>query len=188
MPLGFGDPMRILAIADDDSLIGHLALDSVELLISLGDIWDSTIARARDRYRPKQIFGVRGNHDSAAPFASFVRPLHLAVETHSGITFGGFDGSWKYKPRGHYLFEQQEVIDRLASFPRVDVFVAHNSPRGWHERDSDVHQGFDGFIRYIERAKPHFFIHGHQHLSQTSRIGDTTVIGIFGERILEVDT
>ena len=60
--------------------------------------------------------------------------------------------SWCDKPRGHSLYEQAEVEHLMASFPPVDVFVAHNSPRHVHDRDDDVHFGFEAFVRYLERA------------------------------------
>ena len=47
------------------------------------------------------------------------------------------DAPPKYKPRGHYLFEDSEVEQQLLTFPPVDVFVAHNSPRCVHDRDDD---------------------------------------------------
>ena len=75
----------------------------------------------------------------------------------------------------------------MRGFPQVDVFVAHNSPRGLHERDSDVHQGFDGLLAYVERAKPRLFIHGHQHLDATTVLGDTTIISVFGERLIKIE-
>jgi uncharacterized protein len=79
------------------------------------------------------------------------------------------------KPGGHYLYEQSEVEYLLTSFPPVDVFVAHNSPRYIHDRDDNVHFGFEAFVRYIERTRPLWFLHGHQHLDQETRIGDTSV-------------
>jgi predicted phosphodiesterase len=82
--------MRAIAIADDDSLVGHLDTSSVDVLISLGDLWDATIESASDRYYPNRIFAVRGNHDSGAPFQPFVTRLHLTVESYFGMTFGGF--------------------------------------------------------------------------------------------------
>lgn len=157
--------LRAVVIADDDGLVGHLEVGPVDLLISLGDLWDSTIDKARERYRPARAFAVRGNHDSNAPFTSSVTPLHGSVVHHAGMSFGGFNGSWRYKPRGHHLYEQEEVRKALESFPRVDVFVAHNSPAGCHERDTEVHQGFEGFRDYILRARPKYFLHGHQHLA-----------------------
>ena len=121
--------MRVITIADDDSLVGKMDGESADVLISLGDIWDSTIEKAQAAYGCTTVFAVKGNHDSAAPFPSSVTDLHFNVTRHEGIRFGGFSGSWKYKPRGHHMFEQFEVTKALRSFPAVDVFVAHNSPR-----------------------------------------------------------
>ncbi len=187
MPTVSNTPVRTIVIADDDALVGHLEAGPVDLLISLGDLWDSTIEKACARYGPKMTLAVRGNHDSDAPFASFIAPLHGTMEHYAGMTFGGFNGSWRYKPRGHHLYDQEEVSRALRSFPRVDVFVAHNSPARCHERDDDVHQGFEGFRDYILRAKPKYFLHGHQHLSATTTIGSTTVIGVFGETIIDFE-
>ena len=178
--------MRILAIADDDDLVGQIELRTVDLLVSLGDLMDSTIEKAYAKYAPVNTFSVRGNHDADVPFAPFVTPLHGAIQSIAGLTFGGFGGSWRYKPRGCHLYEQEEVTRLLRTFPAVDVFVAHNSPRGVHERDRDTHQGFDGFLEYIQRARPKYFLHGHQHRSAITRIGETTVIGVFGETFIDI--
>jgi Icc-related predicted phosphoesterase len=180
--------MHTIAIADDDSLVGHLAPARCDLLLCLGDLWDASIEKAYARYTPGKAFGIRGNHDTDAPFPFYVTPLHFTIEEYGGLKFGGFNGSWRYKPKGHHLYEQEEVCRMLRHFPRVDVFVAHNSPRGIHERGGDTHQGFDGFLSYIETAKPRYFIHGHQHLSAITRIGETEVIGVFGEATLNIKT
>ena len=179
--------MRVIAIADDDSLVGKLPNESAELLIALGDLWDSTIDKANNAYRCSTTFAVKGNHDSAGAFPASVTDLHLSVVEHSGLVFGGFAGSWKYKPRGHHLYEQEEVTSALSAFPAVDVFVAHNSPRGIHERDTEVHQGFDAFLDYIDRAQPRFFLHGHQHVNRTSKLGGTNIVGVFGETVLNFE-
>ena len=179
--------MRVITIADDDSLVGKMDGESADVLISLGDIWDSTIEKAQAAYGCTTVFAVKGNHDSAAPFPSSVTDLHFNVTRHEGIRFGGFSGSWKYKPRGHHMFEQFEVTKALRSFPAVDVFVAHNSPTGFHERDSDVHQGFEAFADYIDRVQPRYFLHGHQHVNQVSQKGETTIIGVFGEATIDLE-
>ncbi len=172
--------MRAIAIADDDSLVGHLDTQA-EVLLALGDLWESTIERAASLYGSKTTLAVKGNHDSAAPFPTPIQNAHLAVAEVGGLLFGGFAGSWKYKPRGHHLFEQYEVHSALSSFPRVDVFIAHNSPGGYHERDNDTHQGFSAFTDYIDRAEPRLFIHGHQHTNAVSQRNNTTILGVFGE-------
>ena len=178
--------MHAIVIADDDSKVGHLPREPVDLLISLGDLWDGSIEKASARYAPGKVFAVRGNHDRDLPFPEGVTSLHGAVVSYGGLRFGGFEGSWRYKPRGHHLYEQEEVTRLLQAFPPVDVFVAHNSPRGIHERDGEVHQGFDAFVDYIRRVRPRYFIHGHQHLEITTRIEDTTIIGVFGEKKMEL--
>jgi uncharacterized protein len=178
--------IRAIVIADDDGLVGQCPAESADLLISLGDLWDKTIEKACRRHEWKKVYGIKGNHDSNAPFPSFVTPLHCSTDTFCGLSFGGFDGSWKYKPRGHFLFEQDEVRNMLRNFPRVDVFVAHNSPAGVHERDLDVHQGFNAFMEYLLKHQPKFFIHGHQHVNRVTMIGDTQVIGVFGENLIEL--
>ena len=179
--------MLTVAIADDDSLVGRLDVDEIDLLFCLGDLWDATIEKSCERYHPKKVFAVRGNHDGIGPFASHVTPLHLTIVEYGGMTFAGFEGSWRYKPRGHHLFDQEEVSRMLRGFPLVDVFVAHNSPRGCQERDEDVHQGFDAFLEYIKTEQPRYFIHGHQHLDAITRIGATTVISVFGEKLIEIE-
>ena len=74
--------------------------------------------------------------------------LHLRVVTlANGLRIGGFNGSWKYKPRGHFLYDQDEAAVLLQQLPAVDILVTHNSPADVHERDADVHQGFlDGLL------------------------------------------
>ena len=179
--------MNIIVIGDDDSLIGHLDAGDVDLLLSVGDLHDSSIEKAIAYYRPKKIFAVRGNHDSNMPFPSWATSLHSTIESFQGITFGGFNGSWRYKPRGNYLYDQEQVSQMLCDFPHVDIFVAHNCPRGIHERDEYVHQGFVAFLDYIERTSPVYFIHGHQHIKEITQYGKTTIIGIFGETIIHLD-
>jgi predicted phosphodiesterase len=179
--------MRTILISDDDLLVGKLQADRCDVLICLGDLWEQTIARAVALYKPNHALGVRGNHDRPGPFPPPFRDVHLEVAEIEGIRFGGFNGSWKYKPVGHHLHQQEEVSMMLEGFPAVDVFVAHNSPRGVHEKDDDVHQGFLAFRDYIERVQPRYFLHGHQHVDQISVLGETKVVGVYGEKALDLD-
>jgi Icc-related predicted phosphoesterase len=178
--------MNVLIIADDESL-GPKVLDcNVDVLISCGDLPDELILGAAKKCHCKEILAVKGNHDSGAAFAPPIRDLHLTVFPFHGLKFGGFCGSWKYKPRGNYLFENSEVERFLTGFPAVDIFVTHNSPRQVHDREDDVHIGFVAFNQYIERAKPKLMLHGHQHQNIESLVGRTRVIGTFGHRMLVV--
>jgi len=179
--------MKIILISDDDIQVGHLPVKDVDLLVSLGDLYDQTILRAVKRYEPSHTLALRGNHDTPDPFPPPIRDLHLQTLSIDGITLGGFGGSWKYKPRGFHLFEQEEVAHLLRNFPPVDVFLAHNSPAGIHERDDHVHQGFEAFQEYIYRAQPRWFFHGHQHRDLVTQLGGTTIVGVYGEKLVEMD-
>ena len=180
--------MNLLIIADDESVLHQLPAVRADLLISCGDLPDEIILKAAEKCSCRQIFAVKGNHDSGAPFRDPIQDLHLNTISFEGITFGGFCGSWKYKPRGHYLFEQSEVETLLSPFPRVDVFITHNSPHQVHDREDDVHTGFVAFNSYIMRSHPRFHLHGHQHINKESQIGQTRVIGTFGYRQLVIPT
>ncbi len=157
-----------------------------DLLVACGDVRDDLILKAAELSACRKIFAVKGNHDLPTDFPSPVSDLHLNVECFDGLRFGGFNGCWKYKPRGNYLYGQDEARQLLASFPRVDVFIAHNSPKGIHDKDDDVHSGFEAFNEYIARADPKYMFHGHQHLSAESILGRTRVVGVFGHAMIEM--
>ncbi len=178
--------VKMLAIADTDDIPELKEVPEADILISCGDVADQTILRIAEISRCSRIFAVKGNHDSGGPFSPPILDLHLTVRKHCGISFGGFNGSWKYKPKGYFLYEQDEIQRLLASFPPVDVFVAHNSPRYVHDREDEIHIGFDAFKTYIDRTQPKLFLHGHQHIDQETLIGRTRVIGIYGQKLLEL--
>jgi Icc-related predicted phosphoesterase len=177
--------MKLLVLADDDTVERRLDHEPADVLISCGDLDDLIIVRVAARVGAAQLLAVKGNHDSSGAFATPIVDLHQRTHSIDNVRFGGFAGSWRYKPRGNYLFDQQEVEQLLADYPPVDVFVAHNSPREIHDRNDDVHFGFDAFVTYINRAKPRLFVHGHQHVNQETQVGETRVIGVFGSRRLE---
>jgi uncharacterized protein len=179
--------MKILIIADEDSFIKTLTREPADVLVSCGDIADPVILQTAKEAQCSRIFAVKGNHDGAGPFPAPILDLHLRTEVFGSLTFGGFRGAWRYKPRGHFLYDEDEVAELVAAFPPVDVFVAHNSPRHVHDREDEVHLGFEAFVTYIHRVQPRFFLHGHQHATQETRIGETRVIGVYGQQRLEIE-
>ncbi len=72
--------------------------------------------------------------DSFTKWVNAARWGQPALIEHEGVRFGGLNGSWKYKPRGHFLYEQGEAESLLATLPPVDILLSHNSPRGIHDR------------------------------------------------------
>ena len=177
--------MKILAIADIDDFHWNYGPGQADVLLSCGDVSDQVILEAANAYNCRVIFAVKGNHDTPIPFDKPIVDLHLQSHEYAGLRFGGLNGSWKYKPRGHYLYEQGEVESFLSAFPPVDIFLSHNSPRGIHDKEDGVHYGFDGLNTYLAKAKPKLLIHGHQHAEKETVVAETRVLGVYGYKIIE---
>ncbi|HEX7503541.1 MAG TPA: metallophosphoesterase [Acidobacteriota bacterium] len=178
--------MILLALADIDDLSWQGGRGRADALLALGDMADQVILQATEAWQAAAVFAVRGNHDSAAPFPPPIVDLHLRTAELGGLRFGGLNGCWQYKPRGAFLYYQEEAEAFLESFPAVDVFISHNSPRRVHDREDDVHTGFSALNSYIERAAPRLLLHGHQHRERETLVGATRVIGIYGWSVIEV--
>lgn len=178
--------MEILAIADIDDFHWKHGTGQADVLLSCGDVCDQVILEAAEARGCGTILAVKGNHDSNAPFADPIVDLHRQVYEHCGVRFGGLNGSWRYKPRGYFLYDQEEVELILADFPAVDIFLSHNSPRGTHDKEDEVHYGFDALNTYIAQQKPSILVHGHQHVDVETRAGETRVIGLYGQKLIEI--
>ena len=178
--------MRLLILADMDDFHWTHGGGQAEAVVACGDVADPVILEAAQAYGCATILAVKGNHDRPAGFTGPIADLHLRVVECGGLRFAGLNGSWRYKPRGHFLYEQEEVGHLLRAFPAVDVFVSHNSPRGIHDREDDVHIGFDGLTAYIARAAPRLLVHGHQHVNRETQAGQTRVVAIYGHRLIDI--
>jgi len=178
--------MKILAIADIDDFKWNYDSGKAERLMSCGDVSDQVILEAAEAYDCQTIFAVKGNHDNPVTFERPILDLHLQIREHSSLRIGGLNGSWKYKPRRYFLYDQWEVDCFLSNFPPVDILLSHNSSRGIHDREDEVHYGFDGLNTYIYKAEPKLLIHGHQHVNRETVVGTTRVIGVFGFKVIEV--
>ena len=178
--------MKILAIADIDDLYCTNGPGRADILLSCGDVCDQVILDAAEACGAGKVFAIKGNHDRDVPFADPIIALHLNVVEHDGLTFGGLNGCWKYKSHGPFLYEQSEVDQMLETLSAVDVLICHNSPRGIHDRDDKVHFGFDALNTYIERCQPKMLIHGHQHVNTETQVGGTRVIGVYGNRLIDI--
>jgi len=178
--------MKILAIADIADLRWQHGTGKADVLLSCGDVVEPVIIEAAQAYGCDAILAVKGNHDLPTPFSPPIVDLHCRLYEHRGISFGGLNGSWKYKPRGHFLYKQKEVEEMLAAFPRVDIFLSHNSPQGVHDKADGIHHGFSGLSTYIAGAQPGVVTHGHQHLDKTTKRNRTQIVGVYQHKIIEI--
>ncbi len=178
--------MKLLVLADIDDFHWHGGSGCADVLLALGDIADSVILQAAGAWNCPQVFAVKGNHDADAPFPAPIVDLHRRTAEKGGLRFGGLNGCVQYKPRGAFLYYQEEVDAFLEGFPPVDIFVSHNSPLGVHDRDDEIHTGFSALNAYIDRVSPRLLLHGHQHEERETRMGETRVIGVYGWKVIEL--
>jgi predicted phosphodiesterase len=122
--------MRLLVLADNDAFTWAGPHQPVDLVISCGDVYDPLILTAAKACSATRIVAVKGNHDLPSTFPPPIVDLHLEVVTlPNGLRIGGFNGSWRYKPRGNFLYSQEEAAALIGQLPPVDILVAHNSPQ-----------------------------------------------------------
>ncbi len=178
--------MKALVLCDHDlPTFKELPAGTVDVILGCGDIQDSALLQAHTRYGVP-IFAVKGNHDVEGGFPKPIVDLHLNIETFQGLTLGGHEGAPRYKPGGRYLFEETQVVQQMAFFPRVDVFIAHSPPRGIHDRDDVVHRGFQAFREYIRKQRPRVVIHGHVDLDKETVFGETRIVAAVGAKVVDL--
>jgi Icc-related predicted phosphoesterase len=187
--------MKILAIADrapnkkiKDILLEH---SDISLICTLGDLdYFDLIELADIQHIPK--IGVYGNHDSGTYFENLgIINLHLKTFQFGGYTFGGFQGSVRYKENPYaIMYTQEEAFELLKDFPYVDVMIAYCPPYGINDEPEELaHQGFKALREYIETKKPKYFFHGHTYPREENLITkfyETQIIYVYGEKIVEI--
>ncbi|MCX6818425.1 MAG: metallophosphoesterase [Candidatus Aenigmarchaeota archaeon] len=175
--------MKILAISDYDPETIEIPDKAIDLIITCGDInfqaYQSLVRKTDLEKVP--VFGVAGNHDYYELDCNDllrVRNIHLTKTEFNGYTFGGFEGSVKYK-KGKHQYTDEEVLELMQDFPRVDIFIAHHPPKGIHDNPNErIYTGFAAFSKYIDEKKPDYFIHGHVHKDLKTVVGKTSIISL----------
>lgn len=184
--------MKILVIADTppkQSLKELAYTEKVNLICTLGDLDIFALEELRDITDIPKI-GVYGNHCTGQYFDSLgIENLHLKTKTIEGVTFGGFEGSLRYKPNPRaIMYTQDEAREMIRDFPKVDVMIAHSPPYGIHDEPGDLtHEGLHALKDYIEEKQPRYFLHGHTHPALETALTpykQTNVVFIFGERVI----
>ena len=184
--------MKILVIADrppKTSIKETVQKENIDLIIVLGDLDYFQISDLVNITIPK--IGVYGNHCSGNYFNDLgIKNMHLETFNLSGLSFGGFEGSHKYKEDEYAkMYTQEQAIELLKDFPYVDVFIAHSSPRGINDEDDLAHQGLEALRTYIEKNKPKYFLHGHTYPKsgqEISKLNSTEIIYVQGDKVIDL--
>lgn len=129
--------------------------------------------------------------------------LDRKVVDFRGALFAGLEGSFRYNKGDHQYNEAQMrrhiakmgpklFWNRVRFKKSVDVLITHASPRGIHDKDDNAHRGFESYLRFIEKYRPKYLLHGHIHIydRREERITEykgTQIINCYDYQILDLD-
>ncbi len=186
--------LRLLVLADrpPSRRISDIIKETpVDAIVTLGDLELSQI-RELELIGDIPKLGVYGNHCSGSYMDGLgIVNMHLQVVTVKGVTFGGFEGSVRYKDSPYAkMYTQEQASVLLKDFPRVDVMLTHCPPYGINDDVTDLaHTGFLALRAYLKERRPAYLLHGHTYPTDASlvrRYEDTDIEYVFGEKILEI--
>jgi len=146
--------LRLLAIADrapSRRISDIVATTPVDVIVTLGDL---ELSQIRDLELITDIpkLGVYCNHCSGSYMDTVgLTNMRLNTVIVKGISFGGFEGSVRYKESAYAkMYTQEEASALLKDFPRVDVMLTHCPPFGINDDQGDLsHTGFIGLLTHI---------------------------------------
>lgn len=185
--------MRVLAIADQppkNPIQVTVKNDDIDLIITLGDLEYAQIAELELITNIPKI-GVYGNHCTPGYMEQLgIVDMHLNTIEVNGMTFGGFDGSHRYKnDQFAKMYTQDEAVELMKDFPYVDVFIAHSPPAGINDEDDPAHTGLIAIRNYLDQKQPKYFFHGHTYPTQDSLVqkyNNTNVVYVTADKIVEL--
>ena len=197
--------MKVLVVADEESRYYYDCyqpgrLDGIDLIISCGDLSRSYLEFLVTLGNCPLLY-VRGNHDDS--FADHPPEGCLCIEDkvfrYRGIRFAGLGGSYRYRPDGLYMYTEKQMARRIRKLwwkirknKGVDVLVTHAPAFGLGDLDTLQHRGFRCFLKFMEKYKPRYMLHGHVHRNYgfkipiTQRYLDTTIINACGAYLLDL--
>ena len=196
--------MKLLLVSDkEDAYIwdhfDHDRFADIDLILSCGDLKADYLSYLVTMIN-KPLFYVPGNHDKTYAHhpPEGCDSLDGKVICYQGLRIAGLGGSMRYNI-GPNQYTEQEMHSRLSRLKRsiwlkggLDIFISHSPAYGMCDGHDLCHTGFQCFTDLIDKFKPRYFIHGHNHLDygKFSRIcsrSDTQIINAFGYYILDTD-
>ena len=197
--------MKVLVVADEESRYYYDCyqpgrLDGIDLIISCGDLSRSYLEFLVTLGNCPLLY-VRGNHDDS--FADHPPEGCLCIEDkvflYRGIRFAGLGGSYRYQPDGINMYTEEQMARRIRKLwwkiPKnkgVDVLVTHAPAFGKGDLDTIPHRGFRCFLKFMEKYRPRYMLHGHVHrnygfkIPVTQRYLDTEIINACGAYLLDL--
>lgn len=196
--------MKILTVSDTEcaALWDHYRperLRNVDLIVSCGDIKREYLEFLVTMTNKPVLF-VPGNHDKGYVEhpPEGCENIDDTVFTYRGIRFLGLGGC-KFYNDTVYQYTEKQMAKRIRKLrwklhrsKGVDVIVTHAAPKGMGDRQDPAHQGFECFLKLMDRYRPRYLVHGHVHMNYDSDIprvmtyGDTEIINAYERYTIEI--
>lgn len=206
--------IKVLAISDqEESLIGSPRIKErfgdIDLVLSCGDL-PYTYMEYIAVMLPVPCLYVHGNHDHELYLSNgYVLRKPGGWQNVDGRTIivknewiiGGLEGCLRYRRSAPYQYSEAELrhkitrmtlsmmVNRVFYGRFIDILITHAPPSGIHDGQDASHQGFEALLRFMQRFRPRYLLHGHQHRIGTQKwhttYEDTEVMNIFPFHSLE---
>ncbi len=147
------------------------------------------------------LYYVKGNHDiryeKKRPMGCM--DIHGKIVKFNGLNILGLGGSlWYNGGMNQYTDAQMKKIIRNMTLSiwwnrGIDILITHSPPRHVNDAEDPCHRGFQSFVRFIEKHRPHYLIHGHIHKhfdnkeERTAIVNQTKVINTYGYNIIQIN-
>ncbi|MBW4435523.1 MAG: metallophosphoesterase family protein [Pleurocapsa minor GSE-CHR-MK-17-07R] len=200
--------MKILFVSDlvtqqlENAAHMRRRYSDVELVVSCGDM-PSGYLEFITSVLSVPLFYVCGNHDIHYE----ERPpgginLHRRILEYKGLTFVGLEGSMRYnKEPLQYSDRDMASMVWKFGFPLwfrrmrgigVDVFVTHSPAKGIHDLPDLTHTGFKSFLKFMDRHKPRYMVHGHVHtydnrVQTITQYKETCIMNVYPFKVLDIE-
>lgn len=195
--------LKVLVVSDHESeyiwdFFDAKAFAGVDAIVSCGDLKPEYLSFLVTMI-PAPLLYVRGNHDARYrdnPPEGCI-DLEEKPVTLKGVRFVGFGGCKSERPAENHYSEREmnrRVLRASFSLRRgFDVLVTHAPAAGLGDGDDRFHEGFETFRALIDRYKPRYHLHGHQHLTysigskRVLEYNDTTIVNGYNYYILDME-
>lgn len=169
--------MKILALSDEVSkgLYDYYTpgkLQDYDLIISCGDLKPRYLSFLVTMTRVPLLY-VHGNHDTqyerTPPEGCDCIEDKLVV--YRGLRILGLGGCPVYSGGAHQYTEREmrwrifKLKRKIRKHGGVDVVVSHAPLAGVGDGEDFAHRGFHEFLRFVDKYRPQYWLHGHVHMN-----------------------
>ena len=194
--------MKILIVADVESryiwdFFQKDKFKDIDLIISCGDLKNEYLSFLVTMINAPLIY-VPGNHNTRylREKPEGCQDIDDRIINFNGIRILGLGGSMRYNGR-EYQYTEKQMEKRIRKLKLklflsggFDILVTHAPAFGINDGEDLCHTGFKVFNNLIDKYKPKYFFHGHQHLSygkaeRMANRGETKIINGYEYYIVE---